>query len=493
MTGSLPSGWTRRAVASVLAFVLVAVLLPLAPVVGVAQEPVAQADATLRFVQASPGAPNVDVLVDGLPILEGLPFGTVTEYATVTPGEHRLQVVPEGQPPEAALIDEVVDAAPGAAYILALYGRLNEVAGAVYTVDLSEIEPGNARVRLINLSTDADDIDLLETGGEEWFGGVGIGDAADYTTLPAGTYSADVRGTDDRVLATLGGLEFVDTRVYDVIALGQVVDGSLSLAALETLVTPPCVRVLGIEADASDACLRVVHAAPDAPPVDIYLNDALLGGNLDFGTATEYGAIPSGEGAALRIVPTGSPVEEAAIDAGLDFEPGQAYVIVVRNEEAGGLFGGDGAGEALGFTITGTDLRPVPEGQARLRVIHASPDAGAVDVRVAGSEPLFEGVDFGAATEYAVIDAGNYAIEVYPSGDDLAVSLRSEATIDEATSYDLVALGRPSDRSLRLLALQAPLDVRRGEAATPQAIDGDEALTETVVPEVIDAEATATP
>ena len=125
--------------------------------------------------------------------------------------------------------------------------------------------------------------------------------------------------------------------------------------------------------------MRLVHAAPDAPPVDVYLNDAEIAQNLEFGTATEYVTVPSGDGRGVRVTATGTPVEEAIIDTSLDFDPGQAYEILVT-----------GAGDDLEATITGTDLRPLAQGQARLRVINASPDAGAFDVGIAGQrrEPL---------------------------------------------------------------------------------------------------------
>ena len=44
-------------------------------------------------------------------------------------------------------------------------GLLNEIGGAIYDVDLSEIEPGNARVRLINFSPDAGDD---RSAGDRW-------------------------------------------------------------------------------------------------------------------------------------------------------------------------------------------------------------------------------------------------------------------------------------------------------------------------------------
>jgi hypothetical protein len=466
------------------ALALVAGLLPLRAGPVMAQDETAEADATLRVVHASPGAPEVDVLLDGQMLLQGLAYGTASNYATITPEEHRLQVVPTGQTADAAVVDETIDAAPGQAYLLAVFGLLNDIGGDIYDVDLSEIEPGNARVRLINFSPDAGEIDLLETGGDEWFGDVDLGGASDYQDIAPGTYSADVRGEEDRVLLTVSELPFEETRVYDVVVLGQIADDSLALQSLVTTVSPSCGEVLGLEGSSSDACVRLVHAAPDAPPVDVYLNDAQIAENLEFGTATEYVLAPSGADRGVRVTATGTPVEEAIVDTGLDFDPGQAYEILVT-----------GAGDDLEATITGTDLRPVAQGQARLRVINASPDAGAFDVGIEGSEEnLFEGIDFRDVTDYIVLDAGEYALEVRPGGEDMTVALQSDATLEEGVTYDLIALGRPDDQTLTLLALMAPVAIQTGDVATPEAADDDAAIAETVVPEAIeDIEASPTP
>jgi len=466
------------------ALALVVALLPGRGTPVRAQE-VAEADATVRVIHASPGAPEVDVLLDGQPLLKGLAYGTASSYSTMTPEEHRVQIVPTGQTADAAVVDETIDAAPGQAYLVAVFGLLNDIHGDVYDVDLSEIEPGQARVRLINFSPDAGDVDLLETGGDEWFGDVGLGEASDYRDTPPGTYSADVRGgDDDRVLETVTDLTFEETRVYDVIVLGQIADDSLEVQSLVTTVSPSCAEVLGLEGSSSDACVRLVHTAPDAPPVDIYLNDAQLSQNLEFGTATEYVTVPSGDGRGIRVTATGTPVEEAVIDTSLDFDPGQAYEILVT-----------GAGDDLEATITGTDLRPLAQGQARLRIINASPDAGAFDVGIAGSEEnLFEGVDFRDATDYVVLDAGEYSLEVRPGGEDMNVALQSDATFEEGVTYDLIALGRADDQTLTLLALMAPVAIQTGDVATPEAASEDAGVAETVVPEAIqDVEASPTP
>lgn len=474
--------WGSVGTMALLAGLLLA-LLPVSSVPGAAQD-AAEADATLRVVHASPGAPEVDVLIDGQPLMEGVAYGTASQYAPITPEEHRIQVVPTGQTADAAVVDETIGAEPGRAYLVAVFGLLNDIGGAVYDVDLSEIEPGNARVRLLNLSPDVGELDLLETGGDEWFGNVALGDISDYRDVAPGTYSADLRGEDDRILQTVTDLAFEETRVYDVIVLGQLADDSLDVQSLITSVSPPCAEVLGIEGAGSDACIRIVHAAPDTPPVDVYVNDAQIAQNLEFGTATEYVAVPSGAGRGVRVTPTGAPVEEAIIDWSFDLEAGQAYEMLAT-----------GAADNLELNITGTDLRPVAEGQARLRVYHASPNAGAVDIGVEGQEEnLFEGVEFRGATDYIILDAGAYPIEVRPGGEDLTVALQSEATLDEGVTYDLIVIGRPDDQTLALLPLLAPVAIQTGEVATPETVEEEGSVAATVVPEAIeDEDASATP
>src|SRR5215212_633705 len=329
MSLTVSSGITRVTGMVLVALALVAGLLPLPARPVMAQDDTAEADATLRVIHASPGAPEVDVLLDGQTLLQGLAYGTASSYATMTPEEHRVQIVPTGQTADAAVVDETIDAAPGQAYVVAVFGLLNDIGGAVYDVDLSEIEPGNARVRLLNFSPDAGAIDLLETGGDEWFGDVDLGEASDYRDIAPGTYSADVRGDDDRSLLTVSELPFEETRVYDVVVLGEIADDSLELQSLVTTVSPSCGEVLGLEGESSDACIRLVHAAADAPPVDVYLNDAQIAENLEFGSATEYVLAPSGAGRGVHITATGTPVDEAIIDTSLDFDPGQAYEILV--------------------------------------------------------------------------------------------------------------------------------------------------------------------
>lgn len=447
-------GWLGRAL---LSFPIVLLGLLTAMPAGAQEESAeTRADATVRVVNASPGAPAFDILLDGLPLAEGVPSGAATEYAPVAPGTHVLQAVPPGGSPDEAVAEAELDAAPAAAYLFVVAGPLAEAEGRLFDVSLDDIAPGNARVRLLNAAPGEDAIDLAVTGGDTLFDGIGFGAASDYADLAPGTYSLDLRGDDDRVLATAPEVTIEEAAAYDIVALAADEQGP-TLLALATRVSPPCGTVLGL-GDGDEACVRLVHAAPYTPPIDVYVNDSLLAENLDFGAATAYAPVPSGEGRAFRASAAGTPVAEAVAGADLALNAGQAYTVLVTGAE------GD-----LQLLVTGTDLRPIPAGQARLGFIHASPDAGGVSVELADGPVLVADLGFRAVGPYTAIDAGDYAVHVRRLDGEGLIALAADLAVEDGTVYDAVLIGRNDDETLGLLVLTAPAEVRTGEIATPAA------------------------
>src|SRR5262245_26542737 len=82
-------------------------------------------------------------------------------------------------------------------------------------------------------------------------------------------------------------------------------------------------------------------------------------------------------------------------------------------------------GVALPFAIAcgddggddGGDDDPTPAGKARLRVVHASPDAPAVDIYARGvATPLIDDLAYGSVSDYVEVDAGTYTLQVRPAG-----------------------------------------------------------------------------
>jgi len=88
-----------------------------------------------------------------------------------------------------------------------------------------------------------------------------------------------------------------------------------------------------------------------------------------------------------------------------------------------------------------------------------------VDVVVTDGPELFTGVDFKDTTDYEVMDAGTYDIQV-KHDDDVLIRVQ-DLTIEAGNVYTILAIGRSDDGSLQLVAFSSPAESPTGMAATP--------------------------
>jgi hypothetical protein len=215
-----------------------------------------------------------------------------------------------------------------------------------------------------------------------------------------------------------------------------------------------CVMALGMGME-GDACINVVHASPDAPAVDVYLNGEQALSGLEFGAISGWVAVPAGEHQ-VQVTPAGEAADAAVIDAMVTVEAGAAYHIAATGLVA-----------EITPQIYQVDLSMLADEEARIRVIHTSPDAPAVDVAVAGGDVLIENLAFPDASDFLVVPAGSYDLEVRPTGtEDVALDLPGVA-LDAGMVYDVFAIGLAGDGSLTVLVV--PSSTTGAMMATPTA------------------------
>lgn len=205
--------------------------------------------------------------------------------------------------------------------------------------------------------------------------------------------------------------------------------------------------------------VRIMHASPDAPAVDIFVEGEKAVTNLAFQEDTGYIALPAGT-YNVKVFPAPSDGSGApALEADLDVEAGKDYTVLAVGQL------GDGSLELL--PLEDNNAAPAA-GQAHIRLIHASPDAPAVDVGVAETGTnVFTNVAFKGVGAYTPVPAGTYDLEVKVAGtSDVAKAIPGLALQDGAV-YTAVAVGLVSDGSLAVIPL---LDAQAAQAApTPQA------------------------
>ena len=180
-------------------------------------------------------------------------------------------------------------------------------------------------------------------------------------------------------------------------------------------------------ADGHQARVRVVHASPDAPAVDVLVNDGVAFSNAPFKGITDYAALDTGT-YNVKVVPTGATMP-VVIEADLDLEAKDYTVVAV------GLL------ENIEPLVL-VDNNSTPEaGKAHVRFVHASPDAPAVDIAVQGGPVLFSNIAFKEIGDYMPVDAGTYDLEVRLAGTETVALAVPGLALADGTVYTVFAMG----------------------------------------------------
>ncbi|WP_144905488.1 DUF4397 domain-containing protein [Halobellus captivus] len=180
----------------------------------------------------------------------------------------------------------------------------------------------------------------------------------------------------------------------------------------------------------SEALVRAVHASPDAPNVDIYVDEESVLTDVPFRTVSDYLTLPA-EAYQVQITAAGDE-ETVVFDEEVSLTGGSATSLVALGELEAETF------EVRAFE---DDVTTVGDGESRVRVLHASPDAPSVDIAVAGEEePLIAELAFGEASQYATVPADAYTLEVRAAGESDAVA-SFDVDLESGTGYTAFAMG----------------------------------------------------
>ncbi|MCU0483601.1 MAG: DUF4397 domain-containing protein [Chloroflexi bacterium] len=184
---------------------------------------------------------------------------------------------------------------------------------------------------------------------------------------------------------------------------------------------------------ASKAMVRVMHASPDAPAVDVYVNGDVVLTSVPFKAISDYLMLDAGEydlGIKAAGAAAGDPYVLEATDVAV--QAGKAYTVAATGKLAD-----------IGFTIL-ADNPQAESDTAKLRVVHFSPDTPAVDVGLKGTAPadaLIKGLEFPKASSYLDVPGGTYDVEVRPAGTDTVALDLSGTTLEDGKNYSVFAVG----------------------------------------------------
>jgi hypothetical protein len=171
--------------------------------------------------------------------------------------------------------------------------------------------------------------------------------------------------------------------------------------------------------------------------VDVRVDGEIAFERVAFSDITDYAALSSGS---HDVTVSAHGETDPVLEATLDLDDDTSYTVLAT----GMLSEND-----IGATVMEDTPGKISGQMCHARFVHASPDAPAVDIRVADDGPtLFENISFREVSAYTPVDADRYDIEVCLAGsDDVALSLPN-TTLEGGSAITAIAVGQVGDDSL---------------------------------------------
>lgn len=175
--------------------------------------------------------------------------------------------------------------------------------------------------------------------------------------------------------------------------------------------------------------VRVLHASPGAPAVDIYINNAPILKKIAYKQFSNYLPILPGT-YNIKVFITGTETNPI-INSNL-FVPGLSILTLAAIGKAP---------EITLLPIADKSNVPLSPGKSQIRFVHLSPDAPAVDVAIQNSGIIFKNVSYKQIEEYVSINPGVYSLQVKASKIDKTVLTNPKVIIRPKRYYTIYAVG----------------------------------------------------
>lgn len=426
----------------------------------ISQPPAATTPAKLRVIHASADAPNVNVLAGTSTLVSNLAFKGATSFQNVTPGVATVRVngiLPSGA---ATVIGPVnLPFESNIAYSILAIGDVAAIEPLVIPETITPVAAGSARARVVHAAAAAPQVDVYVTAPTALLAQsvslarLAFGELSGQASVPAGDYRIRVTAANNpnAVVFDSGTVALPAGADLLVVAVENTGPGAAPISLLVSTGTSS----FEILDSATPAQLRVIHASPDAPPVDVIVNDnfgAPVLEDVPFPAFSDYLTVPGGA-YNVKVTPANN-AGVIVIDANVTLDAGKRYSVY-----ATGLLA------AIAPYVLVDDNRPVAT-NAKVRIVHTAPSAGAVDVYVtapgagiATAAPALTNVPFRTESGYLNLAAGSYDVTVTPTGTKTAAIGPATITLANGGVYTAAArdaVGGSSPFGLILLDDFAP-------------------------------------
>lgn len=252
-------------------------------------------NSSVRLAHVSPDAGPVDVTINdtGEVLFDNATFGNTTEYAQVPAGNYTLDVRRASANNDGRIIDSFdLRTTSGTAYTVFTAGYVtsgDEPVGVLFE-PITVTDGLNATVRFAHMSPDAPSVDV-SVNGRPVERALSYSATTEYFEVPAGNRTVTITAANASEPLYEESIALNASTNYTVVVAGETTSNGRPFDPV----------MLNDDADpnrtnVSSANVRLLHAAPDAPPVDVTVNATgqVLFDGVAYGNASNYTTVPGG-------------------------------------------------------------------------------------------------------------------------------------------------------------------------------------------------------
>jgi hypothetical protein len=178
------------------------------------------------------------------------------------------------------------------------------------------------------------------------------------------------------------------------------------------------------------ASVRFVNADPNRPALDLWFGDNKTFSNIAYKTATDYMPVPA-ERRTFKVTVAGQTTELSTNSEGLSANNRYTFVALPTD---------DGSTKLTALNDVVSDVEP---GKAKVRFVHAAPEAGELDLTPIGArDPVFDAVNPSTATTFKDVDPAVRGIEIRREDKKGAATKVPDLKIEAGKAYTLIVTGR---------------------------------------------------
>jgi hypothetical protein len=351
----------------------------------------------VRFVNAALGTPAVNIYAGFSAVATNLGFAQSSQATAIDAGDYTIKVEPTGgRPGETTLLQAPITLKGSTVQVIALTGSGDQLKLTVFPETTDPLKKGESRITVLQASPDASDV-TLRAAGKDLTQPLNFGQAALTQPIPPGETTLEFQSSGKTLLNYPLHLE--EQTNYTLVLCGDA--NQTSIASFSALAP-------------SGIAVRAINAASTLGRIDVYLDDVLLGQNVNYSRAGERQNTIAGTHS-VTVYPAGTDRQttEPLGSSQVTLEADQDAAIIVL-----------GTQNKLRFITYSEDLSPTPPEAARFALLNTVESAPTISVENRGGPlpgipnfrygdpPVRTLLPTGALDLYATNTAGGNTVEV---------------------------------------------------------------------------------